>query len=540
VRGARGRGARTGLGEDLARDAGRSIDAALDGGPDASLDAGRDAGRDSGNDAGNDGGTDAPVDRGCIALPDGCEPTERCDGAIDCPSPGDPRRPDTVPFADYALRGRDFYPGLARGWRWSVQGGPCDSLAPRLRSFELEGASSEVATFRPRLSGDYTITMEVVTLVDVARGRRDDAPRCGDRRAELRRRRAPPAGRDDRLRRDPRRSSVSRGAPRMRGRASRSTMGTSMRSLLVSTTSLVLSLSLVAPAGTALAVPPRGAGTAGTGTAGTGTAGTGTAGTGGTGAGGTDTSDPAGAEWRRLFELGRQHHEAGRFEDAAEAFYRAREAGGPASLLYNQGLSLDRLQRFDAALAAYRSYLDASPSAGNRAAVEARIAELEGASAPPQPGRLAPRIAPPSGPVMALMPLEGGFETIVVGEGRPVAHVEDPRPRVVETGPEWVASWFLLVGTLGAAGAAIGVWVDGQATFDAFRADCAAIGGCTQEEIDAASPHTSATVTNVLLVTTAVLGTATALSFLIEGVSTSGPRVYVDLGPGALRLRGSF
>lgn len=95
-------------------------------------------------------------------LCDGC--SEQNDCPIDCPSPGDPRTPDTVPFADYVLRGRDFYPGMARGWRWTVSGGPCDTLAPRLRSFDLSGASSENATFTPRLSGDYTVTMEVVTL----------------------------------------------------------------------------------------------------------------------------------------------------------------------------------------------------------------------------------------------------------------------------------------------------------------------------------------------------------------------------------------
>lgn len=102
------------------------------------------------------------VCNGLDNLCDGC--SQRRDCLIECPGPGDPRTPDTAPFADYPLVGRQFYPGLARSWRWRIAGGPCDELAPRLESFELTGATSENATFTPRLSGDYTVTLEVVTI----------------------------------------------------------------------------------------------------------------------------------------------------------------------------------------------------------------------------------------------------------------------------------------------------------------------------------------------------------------------------------------
>jgi hypothetical protein len=95
-------------------------------------------------------------------LCDGCSARRDC--PIDCPSPGDPRVPLGAPFEDYPLRGRDFYRAPARSWRWTVQGGPCDRLAPRLVSFELESPTSETATFVPQLSGDYTVTLEVVTM----------------------------------------------------------------------------------------------------------------------------------------------------------------------------------------------------------------------------------------------------------------------------------------------------------------------------------------------------------------------------------------
>ncbi|MFN9813880.1 MAG: tetratricopeptide repeat protein [Deltaproteobacteria bacterium] len=259
---------------------------------------------------------------------------------------------------------------------------------------------------------------------------------------------------------------------------------------------------------------------------------------GSTGGGGAATSD--GVAWRPLFDEGRRAHEAGRFEDAAEAFYRAREAGGPPSLLYNQALCLDRLGRYDAARSVYQRYVEALPGAANRAEVEARIAEL-GPSDDIESGGtgLATRIAPASGPVMQLMPLEGGLEPVIVGEGREVAP-RDTGPRVEEIGPEWVASWFLLVGTLGSLGATLGVGLDGQSTFDTLRSFCADNGGCSEEEIASSTAHVSETVTNVLIVTTGVLAAATVISFLAEGASSGGTRVYVDLGPGRFALRGTF
>lgn len=93
---------------------------------------------------------------GCTDEVAGCIPE------VLCPGPGDPRITDGAPFVDYPLRGRDFYSGTARSWSWTVEGGPCESILPR-RSYTLTGASSETATFHPTISGDYTVTMTVVT-----------------------------------------------------------------------------------------------------------------------------------------------------------------------------------------------------------------------------------------------------------------------------------------------------------------------------------------------------------------------------------------
>lgn len=261
-----------------------------------------------------------------------------------------------------------------------------------------------------------------------------------------------------------------------------------------------------------------------------------------------------GAPWAQLFEEGRTAYSQGRFEDAAEAFYRAREMGGPPSLLYNQALCLDELGRGPAAASAYRRYLDRSPDAANREAVLQRIRVLEAPAPPPEPSiddieagglgvesppTIASQIAPPP-PLMELLALEASdtMEQVWVGEGRPVA----PRtePDFEEVGPEWVASWFLLVATLGSTAGAIGVWVDGQATFDALREQCIGAGGCTPETIAGSSAHASELATNVLLVSSLVLGTATVLSFLIEGATSAETRVYVEAGPASLSLRGTF
>ncbi len=108
----------------------------------------------------------APRVEACDSLDNDCngctDEVEGCIPEVLCPGPGDPRVPEGAPFVDYALRGRDFYAGSARSWSWTVEGGPCETILPR-RSYTLTGANSETATFRPTISGDYTVTMTVVT-----------------------------------------------------------------------------------------------------------------------------------------------------------------------------------------------------------------------------------------------------------------------------------------------------------------------------------------------------------------------------------------
>jgi hypothetical protein len=64
----------------------------------------------------------------------------------------------------YPLRGEDFFKGDPRSWSWTVRGGPCDDLSAGKRSFDLQNPSNRDAVLLPRLSGDYTVTLEVVAL----------------------------------------------------------------------------------------------------------------------------------------------------------------------------------------------------------------------------------------------------------------------------------------------------------------------------------------------------------------------------------------
>ena len=92
---------------------------------------------------------------GCSDDLDGCTPKWTC------PGPNDPRTPSGTPLTAYELHGRDFFTEAVTAWSWTIQGGPCDALTPNSPSFTLSGANAESATFTPKLSGDYTVTMTV-------------------------------------------------------------------------------------------------------------------------------------------------------------------------------------------------------------------------------------------------------------------------------------------------------------------------------------------------------------------------------------------
>jgi hypothetical protein len=82
------------------------------------------------------------------------------------------------------------------------------------------------------------------------------------------------------------------------------------------------------------------------------------------------------------FDKGQEHYEHKRFDLAASEFRAAFEAKPSASLLYNEAVCYEKLNKFAQAAALFKEYLDKAPQARDRAATEKRIAVLEGKGKP--------------------------------------------------------------------------------------------------------------------------------------------------------------
>ena len=90
-----------------------------------------------------------------------------CDVLTQCPDQSS--LPEAHPFTDYVINGGNFFGSAVVKWSWTVEGGPCDTLLKPSQSFTLNGMSTaaltgpsiSMLTFRPTLSGDYTVTIKV-------------------------------------------------------------------------------------------------------------------------------------------------------------------------------------------------------------------------------------------------------------------------------------------------------------------------------------------------------------------------------------------
>ena len=99
------------------------------------------------------------VDNDCNGCAD--DSPECCEVTLACPT----SMPDGEPFQNYVINGAMFYPGAVTSWTWTVTGGPCDQLllaTAGRTTYTLTGQGTSTLTFRPTLSGDYTITVRIV------------------------------------------------------------------------------------------------------------------------------------------------------------------------------------------------------------------------------------------------------------------------------------------------------------------------------------------------------------------------------------------
>ena len=276
-------------------------------------------------------------------------------------------------------------------------------------------------------------------------------------------------------------------------------------------------------------------------------------------------------EARGLFQAGEQAFRGGHYADALDYFKRAHALSGRAALLYNVGISADRLRRDDEAVEAFQRYLrESAPDALNRAEVDSRLralldARAQRATVSTPPVATTPTTTPVTATAAAVTPATTTVTRPVAATTPTVAAVTptvatsanvEPARLDATHGPTdtdapaadeqhgggRLFTWLALGAGVaaGVGGAVVGLLV--QSDYDKLVTDCAAKGGCTQAEVDDASLGMRVTLTNILFAVGGAAALTGVVLFFVEG-GDDGPedvRVAAGVGLGGLVVRGSF
>lgn len=213
-------------------------------------------------------------------------------------------------------------------------------------------------------------------------------------------------------------------------------------------------------------------------------------------------------EARVLFQAGEAAYGDGRYKLALERFEAAHAMSPRPELLFNIASTADRLRKEELAIEAYESYLEALPEASNASEVRSRLAILR--------------------------------HVVVAREAE--TEPEDP-PEDSEGsahGSTPVFGWVFGATAVAFAGLSLTFGLVADGDFDSFAEGCQARGGCTEHEIDDASPRRWQRLSNAFLGLSLAATAASIVGFVIGLRDDSRSGLSLRVSPGSLSLTSRF
>ena len=219
----------------------------------------------------------------------------------------------------------------------------------------------------------------------------------------------------------------------------------------------------------------------------------------------TAVAEELDSETRALYDAGTEHFEAGRFEEALEAFTEVYNRTGEPKLLFNLGAAAEGMGDMERAEAYYKVYLEELPDAEDADAVRARIAHLS------EPQSTAPELKPEKEP-------EEGPEAAPAEETSPATlnaaevdaetyYKKEDKPK--KRGPIWQTT-AMGVGGMVLAGGMISA-IMAKSRYDGLEVACKP--NCTDEQVSSAKG--AATAADVLFAVGGVAVTAGVIGFVL-------------------------